>query len=782
MAHGSSIPLAFVVGLLCAPAGGQEPSSVMTTEMRPVRKVVTLLQEMKSQVEKEGDAEDEAHNKYMCWCATGKQEKTADVEVSEQRITDLEALVEEMTAQEGRLKTEIEDLSSGIATDQDSLAGATALRDQEATDFSAASADSQECIRALTEALAILAKVQLLQRGGGTVKGDTRSRPLLLQLSSLLRGVRAKLNPAFQSVMRQDLWDVFSSLDVPTDGRGSVFLPTKPTVLPALLARQHKDRTLPRADGRALLPWEKTEETIGKEERPDEGVRGAVAGVRSYNARSGEIYGVLAEMKAEFERKLAAAQKNEISAAIAFQHLRASKLGELAAATAQKDQKEARLAEAQKKAAEAKEDIEATKGALSADQQLLVRLGENCKVAEEEHVARAKARGEELRALAEVLGILTEDAARDLYAKTTNFLQTDHQRNTMTDSSEAATLTQSVVVNQAMRHILHMARRHKNWVLASLAVRVRLDSFTEVKAVMEKMLTDLKAQQKAESEKLEYCSKEVDETEDTMKTKSNEKEDLERRRLSLKNAIAKIHADVDTLKSEIADMQVSLKKAGESRKFENSLFQQSMADQSATTNILKKAFVRLKEFYAAKDATLTQIASRGRSGGEEPSVALTPPPPRPVAAYNKNVGAGGVLQLIDTIINAAERAEAELLVSEQHAQANYGVFVSDATVAIEANRAVVVEKTDLLQQSQSSLSETEGSLLVNNDDLTKLGRVLHGLHLDCDYLIKYYHVRQHARAEEVGAITEAKAILSGARLSTALEEADEAAIAGGAAA
>ena len=36
------------------------------------------------------------------------------------------------------------------------------------------------------------------------------------------------------------------------------------------------------------------------------------------------------------------------------------------------------------------------------------------------------------------------------------------------------------------------------------------------------------------------------------------------------------------------------------------------------------------------------------------------------------------------------------------------------------------------------------------------------MHLDCDFVMKYFQQRQDARAEEMNAIVEAKAILSGA--------------------
>merc|ERR1719498_1023649 len=115
---------------------------------------------------------------------------------------------------------------------------------------------------------------------------------------------------------------------------------------------------------------------------------------------------------------------------------------------------------------------------------------------------------------------------------------------------------------RAMQKIVEVARKHKDWQLAALAVRVKLDAFTKVKAAMDKMLAELKAQQKAESEKGEACKKELDATEDKIKEATNTKEDLDQTHTGLTNELEALAADVATLKKEISDMEVALKEAG----------------------------------------------------------------------------------------------------------------------------------------------------------------------------------------------------------------------------
>merc|ERR1719420_2171985 len=60
---------------------------------------------------------------------------------------------------------------------------------------------------------------------------------------------------------------------------------------------------------------------------------------------------------------------------------------------------------------------------LSADQKFLVDLMEKCAVTEKEYKERKESRQEEIFAIGEALGILTGDAARDLFTGTLGFTQ-----------------------------------------------------------------------------------------------------------------------------------------------------------------------------------------------------------------------------------------------------------------------------------------------------------------------------------------------------------------------
>merc|ERR1719220_2471036 len=546
-------------------------------------------------------------------------------------------------------------------------------------------------------------------------------------------------------MLRKDLYDVLGSFQdvakVEIERRqhsnlGGAFLAE--TFLPK------KDVAALEQQGRRLLPWEKTEEQLGKEANPN-ALEGNAAGAKSYNSRSGSILGILSEMADEFARDLKDAQKADLAAEESFQDLKAAKLAEIKAATDQKEAKEAQLAKLLEEVAKAKEDLEATQAALEADQAFLATLEKNCAEEEKLYQERVKVRSEEIRALGETLKILTDDDARALYAKTQDQMPTLLQLT----SDQKAIVARERAVKRSMQRIAVVARKHGNLILASLAVRMELDGFAKVKAMMDKMLAELMKQQKDEYAKWEECKKGIDETEDSIKEGMYTKKDLDEKHKEIVSNIETLEQQIEDLKKDVSEMEVSLKKAGEDRKAENQVFQTSISDQRATVQILEKAMARLKEFY-----DLIQIKSHRQ---------IPAPPPKPSSTgYSKNAGAGGVMTLIQMIIEDAQRTEQELSSTEQKAQEAYGSFVKDAKASIEADRKSIEQKTAEVAEAKGEKSETEAAQLANDEELATLTDLLKTHHLECDYLLKYFDVRQQARQEEMDSIKDAKAILSGA--------------------
>ncbi|CAK0863691.1 unnamed protein product, partial [Prorocentrum cordatum] len=98
-----------------------------------------------------------------------------------------------------------------------------------------------------------------------------------------------------------------------------------------------------------------------------------------YAPQSGEIFGILEQMKETFEKDLSETQKSETENQKAYEALKAAKLEQIAAGQAQVDKKTQELADTDERLAHSKQDIGDTKNSLSADEKFLMDLKERCK-------------------------------------------------------------------------------------------------------------------------------------------------------------------------------------------------------------------------------------------------------------------------------------------------------------------------------------------------------------------------------------------------------------------
>jgi hypothetical protein len=701
-------------------AGITQPSmgAAVQGQTNPLKKVVTMIQEMKKAVQKEAEEDAAGYEKFECWCTTSKNEKDAAVATADQRLADLATFMEESTAKSGQLKTEIETLTSDIAEDEDALATATGTRNEDFAAFSASEADMKETLAALKDAVATLSKVQLVQKSSGAAPAV--SAESLLQVQKVVQ----RKFPQFKEMMQRDLFDVLGSFK--QQEKGTAFLAGNPNY------------------------WESSEEQAGKDAKPND-MQGAAAGAKSYNSRSGEIFGVLRTMNDQFIRDLSNAQKGEFNALVEYQKLRQAKMDEIKSGKEQKEKKEKELADLLAAMATAEEDIAALEKARAADIEFLANLADTCATEKSEYESRVKARADEVKALGETIGILTDDDARALFGKTMSFLQVSES----TSAAARVAAQQDRMQEKAMKSLAAFAKKRKNWSLLSLAVRIRLDAFDKVKGMMDKMLTDLKTQQQEEYDKNEQCKKDLDLYEDDIKVANQKKKDLDEEHQQIVNTLDQLAAEIAALQEDVAANEVALKQAGEARKAENGVFQQTISDQRATVNILNKALARLKEMYGFAQVHVHEQR-------QEPGARVADPPAKG-KKYEKSGAGGGVVAMLEMVIKDAQAVEADAMAAEQTAQEKYGVLVTDTKASIEADRDAISLKQEETAKAEGAKADKEQEQSANGAHLTELGDMLTATHMDCDWLIKYFETRQTARAEEMDAIEKAKAILSGAK-------------------
>jgi len=468
----------------------------------------------------------------------------------------------------------------------------------------------------------------------------------------------------------------------------------------------------------------------------------------SYEPKSGAIFGVLQQMKETFETNLAASQKEESQNQRAYEDLKAAKEAEIAAGKKQIDIKTQELAVTDEKNAQAKEDLEDTKNTLSADEEFLMMLKEKCSVTDEEWEERQKTRQTEMGACSKALAVLSSDDAHDLFKDTFNpgFLQTKMEHPELR--------------NKAQTVLMEASKKWHSKRLSAMASRVRLDAFTAVKKAIDDMITQLGKEKADEIKHKDFCTDELNSNQLETEKKDRERQDLEAKIEDLELTIKTLTEQIEQLKAEIAELQVQMKRAGEDREKENKEFQQTVADQRASVVLLTKALDILNGFYK-KAAVLVQQ-------GQEPA---GPPPPPGFKEYKKNPQSSGVVAMITQIIEDSKAMEAEAIQGEGSAQSAYAAFVKETNASIEAKSKDIANKSESKAKAEDYLvqAQTEhSSVLTTLDELSAYNSELHA---SCDFILKNFDVRQTARDEEVEALKQAKAILSGPDMEAFLQSA-----------
>lgn len=121
--------------------------------------------------------------------------------------------------------------------------------------------------------------------------------------------------------------------------------------------------------------------------------------------------------------------------------------------------------------------------------------------------------------------------------------------------------------------------------------------------------------------------------------------------------------------------------------------------------------------------------------------------------------------MMEMIIADAQAMEAEVTKDEQRAQSQYEEFVVNSNASIAAAQKQIESNSESKAKAQLQKSEQEQSKGDTENILGTLGAENQALHTQCDFTLKNYSVMQEARKEEMEAIEQAKAVLSGADFS-----------------
>jgi chromosome segregation ATPase len=512
---------------------------------------------------------------------------------------------------------------------------------------------------------------------------------------------------------------------------------------------------------------------------------------QGYVPQSGDITGILKQMDDQIAADLKDATDTENSAIQTYEELMAAKTKEVNTLTGQIEAEMTRIGDLGVEISTMSIDLEDTKEALGEDTKYLAELGASCETKTKEWEEIKKTRAEELLALAETIKVLNDDDALELFKKTVP---------SASSSFAQVVLSTAAVKDKALRIIRAAKRKSSRQAgpeldLVELALRGKAAGFAKVITMIEEMIANLKTEQSDDDLKKEYCDTALDQSEDKKKVLELSAKDSETSIDDLTGSIAMLKEEIEALEDGIKKLDKSVAEATDLRKEEHEEYTEMMSSDATAKEVLVWAKNRLNKFYNPKlykappkrDLTAEEgitvsmggaLAPTNAPGGiagtgiglvqlvahhQKGHRAAPPPPPETFGAYAKKTEeSGGVIAMIDLIIKELDKEMQEADVEEKDAQKDYEATMASAAAKRAEDSKSLTEKTAAKAAAEEALEAEKDTLKATTKQLLQTAEFISSLHGECDWLLKYFDVRKSARAEEMDALSNAKAVLSGA--------------------
>lgn len=471
------------------------------------------------------------------------------------------------------------------------------------------------------------------------------------------------------------------------------------------------------------------------------------------SSNSGEIVGILKTMSDEMTKDLTDSTKEETEGIAVFDKLVAAKNKEVEALTQEIETKLTRIGELGVAIVQMKADLTDTQEALLEDTKFLGDIKKDCSTKAEEFQVIVATRQEELLALADTIKLLNDDDALELFKKTLPGASALLQ---VGENMAAARVTALLHIRRAQDASLDASPRLD---FIAMAIKGKKEGFEKVIKMIDEMVVTLKQEQNDDNDKKEYCAAQFDFADDKKKGLEQKINGLETAIVDAKDGVVRLGEEIEALEDQIKITDKQVAEMTEQRMEESKDYQETMASNGAAKELLGFAKNRLNKFYNPKlykpeGASFMQVNSHKQ---------LADPGPAPEApGAHKKQESGGVIAMIDVLIQDLEKEMTECEVTEKNAQKDYEEFMADSTEArTSASKSLtdkMAAKADLKTDLETN-TEEKGS---GEKELMATESFISSLHAECDWLLKYFDMRTEARTGEIDSLGNAKAVLSGA--------------------
>jgi len=703
-----------------AEADAKAAADAKQSKMAAVDKVITMLEDLQSQVMGEGEEEAASYNKFACFCKDTTADKTDAIKQGTDAKAALEANIAELSANRETLDAAIEQLQKDVEAAEGEMKVAEGVRSKELAEYEKNEADLAGALTGLRGAIEVL---------------KSSAEPSLVQFQAVAETARSAALLA----------DALNLGGEATQRSVAMFLQQPKNEVPMENYKFHSDDIISSLE--TLLDSFRNE----REEVNAEEVKAVAAHNMFMQEKSDHVKAKTLKMeqtkkqKSETEEQIASESEelSTTSAELLDNQQYMTTLAKMCSEKAKTWDTRSRVRQDELSALTAAMAIvkEGVAGKTTASAVRLAQEGVSVRLAV--HMADDKDAMQALEAEAE---------ADDASSGPVTFLQKRSLRAVRAEPHKVGGDGRQLVMDL----LSSQGTKLKSTLLTSLASQIKADPLGKVKKLIQELIERLLTEAANEANQKGWCDKAMADAKQKRDFAAEEIADLNGQMAEGEATRDSLVEDLAVLAKEIGELQAKQKEAEDMRKEEKAENAQTVLDASAGLAAVQSAIDILNKFYkqAAKSEVDLSLAQQ------------SPMDDAPDAGFDNGeayTGAqgtsGGIVGMLDVIksdftrtVLATEKAEAQAAKDHLDFMTETGMSLAEKTTAEKEKKKYLDNTNEKLEKDDERLGEETEILGSSVQELLELKPA-------CVDTGMSYEERVARREEEIEALKKADCIM-----------------------
>lgn len=677
--------------------------------MAAVNKVITMLEDLTTQVMKEGEEEAASYNKFACFCKDTSAEKTESISKGEDDKNRLETSIEDKNSHRDTVEDDIKELEENIEDEEAAMKEATKERQETNAVYLKNEADLSAALEGLEGAIQVLKS----------------SRPALVQVSEARKTLRGIVELA-------DAMGMGSNKQAVT-----AFLQQDPSV--PMENYKFKSGGIIETLEELQNDFRKTKNDVDEEE---------VESVHEYDMLMQEKTDLVKRHKQDLDeaRKDKAKTTEEIGAA-------SEELSTTSAQLLDDKQYLSELAEMCRNTAKTWD----VRSKVRADE--LSALSAATTIVKEtvaEKTSAATVRLTQMGVRVNLVKQMVQDpqameaieAEAEEAEKPVAFLQKFLQKSKVSPHSLDA--ARDYVINLLTTQGL----KSKSTLLSQLAVQIRADPFAKIKKLIQETIERLLHEAAEEANQKGWCDKAQGDAKQKRTYAAEEIEALNGEMAALEGRRNKLSEELEVLRKEIPELKEKRDEAEKMREEEKAENERTVEEATAGLDAINMAIDILDKFYKTAAKSKVDLSLAQGPADDAPGAGF-----EIGEAYTGAGGeSGGILGMMDVIKSDFERTISETQKAEKKAETDHRNFMTETGKSLAEKEMAEEQKDDQHANTVEELDSARESLDAEAEILSTAITELLELKPTCIDTGMSYEERVARREDEIESLKKALCI------------------------